>query len=134
VTRPLAAVLAGMAILALTGCGQSDKDKAKSAVQTYIDGLASGDGKKVCGVLPPSVQTRIKNGQHAKDCATAIDAYVKTKQGSAIGPSFKTATIKSVKVKGNSGVATVSLKVLVQPTTIPLQKQDGKWRVSSVGP
>jgi hypothetical protein len=136
VTRPLgplAFVLAGMAIFA-AGCGQSDKDKAKSAVQTYIDGLASGDGKKVCDQLAPSVQARIKTGQHAKDCASAISSYAKTKQGSAIGPAFKTAKIQSVELKGKSGVATVSLPLLGQPTSIPLEKSGDTWRIASVGP
>src|SRR4051812_23762034 len=96
------AVLAALAVLAGCGGGQSDQDKAKSTVQSYVDGLASSDGQKVCDQLSESVQTLVKARAKTKDCKTAIDNFEKSQTGRAVAPAFKTAKVKGVTTKGNT--------------------------------
>jgi hypothetical protein len=134
VKRSLFAFLAALALF-FAGCGQSDKDKVKSTVQSYIDGLAKKDGKKVCDQLTPSVQTQVKQRSQAKDCATAIDKFEASTTGKAVAPAFQTAKVTSVNVKGGNATASISLKVgtTTTTTTIPLQKVSGNWKILSPG-
>jgi hypothetical protein len=134
VKRSLCALLACLAVLA-AGCGQSDKDKVKSTVQSYIDGLAKKDGKKVCDQLIASVQTQVKQRSQAKDCATAIDKFEASSNGKSVAPAFKTAKVTAVAVKGSDATASISLKVGTgtTSTTIPLQKVSGSWKILSPG-
>jgi len=82
VKRSLALFAAALAVL-VAGCGgQSDKDKVKSHVQSYIDGLPSKNGKKVCDQLAPSVHTQVKQRASTKDCATAINKFEAPTPGS----------------------------------------------------
>lgn len=132
--RSLCAVLACLTVVA-TGCGQSDKDKVKSTVQSYIDGLAKKDGKKVCDALVPSVQVQVKQRSTAKDCPTAIDKFEASSNGKSVAPAFKTAKVTAVAVKGSDATASISLKVgtSTTSTTIPLQKVSGSWKILSPG-
>jgi hypothetical protein len=133
VKRQLLALAAGLAMVA-TGCGgSSDKDKIRSTVQTYVDGLAEKDGRKVCDQLTLAVQAQVKQRSQAKDCATAIDRFEASATGKAVAPAFKTAKIKSVTAKGSTAAVTVTVKVggSGTDTTIPLQKVNGKWKISS---
>jgi hypothetical protein len=123
-------------VLAVTaaGCGgQSDKDKVRSTIQTYIDGLASGNGKKVCDQLAKRVQAQVKQGGSAKDCAAAFSAFVKSTQGRGVSPAFKSAKIKEVEEKGNTATATVTVRVNGEESAarIPLEKEDGDWKITA---
>jgi len=116
------------------GCGsKSDKDEVKSTVQTYVDGLASGDGKKVCDQLAVSVQTQVQQRSKTKDCATAINRFESSAGGKAVAPAFKTADIGQVNTKGTTATARVTVKVngADNSTTIPLEKQGGKWKITA---
>lgn len=128
------ATSAVVAAVLVAGCGQSDKDKVKSTVQTYVDGLASKDGKKVCDQLAGSVQTQVKARASTKDCATAIDRFEASTTGRAVAPSFKTAKISDVKVKGGNATVTLALTIpggQTTSTSIPLEKESGNWKITS---
>jgi len=122
-----------MAVVAIGCGGQSDQDQVKSTVQTYVDGLASRDGKKVCDQLAPSVQNLVKQRAKAKDCQTAINSFENSTTGRAVAPAFKTAKVEEVNAKGNSATAKVTVKVggSNSSTTIPLEKQGGDWRITA---
>jgi hypothetical protein len=127
-------LLTAAAVLAVAapGCGQSEKDKVKSTVQSYVDGLASSDGKKVCDQLTTTAQDQIKARAQTKDCASAIERFEKSKSGRAVAPSFKNAKVSQVNQKGSSATAQVEIEVAAQrtSTTVPLEKQDGDWRIT----
>ena len=123
-----------LAALVVAGCGsQSPKDSVKSTVRSYVEGLGSQDGKKVCDQLAPSVANQVKQRGGAKDCATAIDNFEKSATGKAVAPAFKSATVSTVTVKGDKAAAVVSVKVAGQEanTTVPLEKVNGKWRITA---
>jgi hypothetical protein len=131
----LALALSALAAVLVAGCGaKSDKDQVTDTVQSYIDGLGSKDGKKVCDQLAGSVQSQVKSRASTKDCATAINRFESSNTGRAVAPSFKTAKINEVNVKGSTASATLSLQVPgsgATPTTIPLEKQGGSWKITS---
>jgi Putative lumazine-binding len=127
-------MLALAALAALAGCGSdSPKESVKKTVQTYVDGLGSQDGKKVCDQLAPSVQSQVKQRGGTKDCAAAIDRFEKSPTGKAVAPAFKNATVSTVTLNGDKATAVVSVKVAGQEanTTVPLEKVGGKWRITA---
>lgn len=105
----------------------------KSTVQSYVDGLGSQDGKKVCDQLAPSVQNEVKQRGGAKSCPAAIDSFEKSATGKAVAPAFKTATVSTVTLKGDKATAVVSVKVAGQEanTTVPLVKVNGNWKITA---
>ena len=119
----------------MAGCGGSGspKDSVKKTVQGYADGLASQDGKKVCDQLAPSVQSAVKQRGGAKDCATAMNTFEKSAKGKAVAPVFKTASVSTVTLSGNKATAVLDVKVGAQetPITIPLEKINGSWKITS---
>jgi hypothetical protein len=120
------------ALAVLAGCGgQSDKDKVKSTVQSYVDGLASRDGKKVCDQLSASVQTQVKQSGKAKDCPTAIASFESSRAGSAVVAAFKSAKVSDITVKGDVASAKVTVKVSTTPATVPLEKVKGDWKITA---
>ena len=130
-TRVLVVALAALAVV---GCGSdSPKDSVKKTVQSYVDGLGSQDGKKVCDQLAPSVANQVKQRGGAKDCPTAIDNFEKSATGKAVAPAFKNATVSTVTLKGDTASAVVSVKVAGQEanTTVPLEKVNGKWKITA---
>jgi outer membrane murein-binding lipoprotein Lpp len=135
VARALPIVLLVPLALLVAGCGsKSDKDQVRSTVQTYIDGLASKNGKKVCDQLAPSVQTLVKQRSSTKDCATAINKFEASSTGRAVAPAFNTAKIKEVTAKGSTASATLNLQIpggSATNTTIPLEKVNGKWKITA---
>ena len=126
-------ILALVPALAAAGCGSSDKDKVKSVVQSYIDGLATHNGKKVCDQLAGSVQSLVKERASAKSCAAAINTFQSSAIGRSVAPAFKTAKIKDVTVKGGTAAATLNVAVAGKnnPVTIPLEKVSGNWKITS---
>lgn len=129
----LAVVVVVVVVIAASGGGSNDKDKIRSAVQTYIDGLAQRDGRKVCDQLTLTVQQQVSQRSQTKDCPTAINRFEASKTGRAVAPAFKSAKVKSVTSKGDTAAATVTVRVAGAntDTTIPLQKVNGKWKISS---
>ena len=115
------------------GCGSSDKNNVKSAVESYISGLANKNGKEVCDQLAGSVQSLVKERASAKSCAAAIATFENSPTGKAVAPVFKTAKVGDVNVKGGNATAQVSVKVAGKstPLTIPLEKVNGSWKISS---
>jgi len=101
-------------------------------VQSYVDGLASRDGKKVCDQLANSVQTQVKQRYSAPSCAAGIEK-IESSYGGNIAPAFKTAKIAQVNAKGNVATATLTVKVngTPNPATVPLQKVKGSWKITA---
>jgi hypothetical protein len=131
VKRSLSAVVLAAALFGVGCGGQSDTDKVKSTVQTYVDGLASRNAKKVCDQLSASVQTQVKQSGRAKDCATAIRNFENSANGRAVAAAFKTAKISEINVKGNIATAKVTVKVSANGATVPLEKQGGDWKITA---
>jgi hypothetical protein len=133
VKRSLLLLPAVLIALAVAGCGTSDKDKVKNVVQSYVDGLATNNGKAVCDQLAGSVQTQVKTRASAKSCAAAITSFQKSALGKAVAPAFKTAKIDQIQVKGNNATAQLTVKVAGKdtPVTVPLEKVSGDWKISS---
>jgi hypothetical protein len=119
--------------VALLGCGQSDTDKARSTVQSYVDGLASKDGRKVCDQLALSVQAAVQQRSKSKTCAAAVERFESSADGRQVAAAFNTAKVDQVNVKGKVASAKLHLTVpggAPTNTTIPLEKDGDNWKIT----
>ena len=129
--RSLIALL--IAVLALgaagAGCGGgSEEDKAKSAVEDYLQAVTKGDGEKACSLVTEQTKKNIEKG--GRKCAETISALNKG-PGRAVLQTFKDAEVENVKVNGDRGTADIKVKQLTQKTN--LRKEDGQWKLDSTG-
>lgn len=87
------------AAVGLTSCGESDEDKVESALRTYLDGLAAGDGQEVCSVVGSEYVEFFKRASDtgAESCVEAFDAATGDDDYSEFGENV----ITSVEVVGS---------------------------------
>jgi hypothetical protein len=135
--RPAAAFAAAVVLLA-AGCGgsgdsSSEPDAAGAAVTEFAKAFGASDGARACDRLTSAAQaTFIKRVQvltPARDCPTAIER-VHDAAGAQVTGAFSTAKASDVKVKGD--VATARLTAGGHSTLVRLEKQGGRWRLTSV--
>jgi hypothetical protein len=126
--RSIIALLVVALTLFAAGCGDSDKDKAKSAVESYLNAVTKGDGDKACSLITEQTKKNIEKG--GRKCGETISALNKG-PGRQVLQAFKDAKVENVKVNGDRATADIKVKSLTQKTN--LRKEDGKWKLDSTG-
>ena len=124
----LAVTLVFATALIAPGCGGSDDDQsAGDAAQAYASAREQGDAGEICELYSDELKQQLGAGD---DC----EAFVE-EQTSGVAPGhFK---VLSVDESGDRAAATLETRgedgKPVQ-LTISLERQDGDWRVTSLGP
>jgi hypothetical protein len=127
--RAVVAVLVAALAVAATGCGKSEEDKAKSAVEDYLEAVSNGDGDKACGLVTAATKKKIE--QSAKRPCPQTFSSLNQGPGKAVLEAFKDAKVEGVKVDGDKATADIKLRQLSQKTN--LRKEDGDWKLESTG-
>jgi ketosteroid isomerase-like protein len=135
--RPLVAVLAAAAALALAGCGggQSDKQKIESTITSYYKAFGSGDMKAACSHLTADAVKLLESAGRAK-CPQVLATALKRPAYARIAPKLKDVRVTGVKVSGANASATAQLpgagaNGTAVNTSVPLTKQGGDWKIVS---
>jgi predicted NodU family carbamoyl transferase len=123
--------------LVVAGCGGgnkgSDEDQVRSAVTGYAHAFGNGDGEKACSKLTKGAQaafvTRVSALVGTRNCAEAIDK-LHAAAGATVTAPFRDAKVTAVTVKGDAATATLTAGSGTR--TVPLQKQDGDWKIARV--
>ena len=119
------------ALLVAAGCGGSSDDSggknAQEAVAAYVQARNLDNTAEICDIYSDS----LKSSLHSSDCESYVSEHT---SGAA-----SNLTIVGVQEHGDRATATLQAPgegENAQPirTTIELQKQDGEWKVSSLGP
>ena len=129
---PIALVLA--AAFAAAGCGGSSSNKAQieSTIRTYYTAFANGDSAKACDQLSTSTRATLEHQGGGRKCADLLTAAGQRPGAQKVKPALKSPKFGAVNVTGNN--ATASVTVAGTPTTVPLKKEGGDWKiVSAVG-
>jgi ABC-type oligopeptide transport system substrate-binding subunit len=117
------AVLLGA--VALAGCGGSDP---KSAVTTYLNALASGDGKTACAQLDPAaINKLIGSAAAGQSCAGLLSSVNK------LLPASQKQALQNAKITGSStsgNNATVNLTINGRSREVKLVNSSGKWVIT----
>jgi len=135
-SRRALSVLAALAVLPVAlgaaGCGKSDQDQAKGAVNEFLQDSVHPSGK-LCDVVAKRVieqRTGLKGDTALKKCRENADKAGKSgRAGNALPKGLK---LTDVMLKGNAG--TVKAMAPGQGSgTFHVIKEDGKWKVDSAG-
>jgi Domain of unknown function (DUF4878) len=126
--RSLIALLLAAVALFVVGCGESEEDKAKSAVEDYLAAVTKGDGDKACSLVTEQTKKNIERG--GRKCGETISALNKG-PGRQVLESFKDAKVENVKINGDRGTADIKVKSVTQKTQ--LRKEGGDWKLDSTG-
>jgi ketosteroid isomerase-like protein len=129
----LAAAAVAAATLLFSACGGSgggDSEDAKVAavVRDYFKAFAAGDGKQACEQLGAETRVKLEKETGAKDCAAAIGAAAKEPDVKRFTKELGDVKVLEVEVDGSN--ATAKVRAIGQTTTVPLQKEDGDWRIT----
>lgn len=123
----LAVLCCGMA---LGACGGSDKGDAEQTVKDFVKAINDQNGDKFCGELVSDSFLEGSFGSKGDQGQKACRAQLKGLKS----VDLKLDGIKKTKIDGNKAKVTVDLETggRKQPQVIPLEKQDGDWRVSNL--
>ena len=120
-----------LALLGSAGCGGDSEDSgaknAQEAVAAYVQARNLDNTAAICDLYSDS----LKSSLHASDC----ESYVAENTSGAAG----NLTIVGVQESGDRATATLQSSgegESAKPvrSTIELQREDGEWKVSSLGP
>lgn len=116
--------------VAFTACGGGEKGDAEQTAKDFVNAINQQDGDKFCNdlvsdsFLEGSFGT--KGEQAQKACRTQLKALKNV--------DLKLNKVKKTKVDGDKAKVTVELETggRKENQVIPLEKQDGDWRVSNL--
>ena len=109
--------------MAGAGCGQSDQEQAREAVQEYVDARNSGDFEGECDLYSDEFKEQLG----ATDCPAFVEEQT---SGADFEQSLE---LVSVRVKDDSATAELDAAAEGGGTTraiLVLERQDGDWLVT----
>jgi Putative lumazine-binding len=128
-SRRAATVLAaGLALVAVGGCGPfgSDEDDVKDVVQDYTEGVAEGDGGKVCDTLAEDSRKQFEQaGTKCEDAFKSFGAFLNEDQKDKLKD-----VDPEVDVEGDNATAKVDELEGTGSTEVKLKKEDGDWKIT----
>jgi hypothetical protein len=125
----MAVLVTACAVLA-SGCGgssDSGSDTARDAAAAYVQARNEGDAGKVCELYSAQLVRQL----HASNC----EAFVR-EQSSGVATSL---SLVGVRASGDHATATIASGVAGESggragqLRITLAKQDGEWKITSLG-
>jgi hypothetical protein len=119
-------------VLTLAGCGGggNDQGSARDAAQAYIDARNHRDAVKICELY----SDQLKRQLHASSCEAFVTDH-------SLGAQ-QTLGLLAVHVTGDTATAHLEISGLTYrrhllrklKLSVRLERQDGDWRISSLGP
>jgi hypothetical protein len=126
--RTAAALVAGLALAALSGCGPfgSDEDDVKDVVRDYTEGVAEGDGKKVCDTLAEDSRKQFEQaGTKCEDAFKSFGAFLNDEQKDKLKDIDP-----DVEIDGDNATAKVDELGSTGSNEVKLKKEDGDWKIT----
>jgi hypothetical protein len=126
--RSAAALVAGLALAAVPGCGPfgSDEDDVKDVVKDYAEGVADGDGKKVCDTLAEESRKQFEQaGTKCEDAFKSFGAFLNDEQKDKLKD-----VDPDVEVDGDNATAKVDELGSTGSNEVKLKKEDGDWKIT----
>jgi ketosteroid isomerase-like protein len=119
----LTSLACALAVVVAVGCGESDQEQARDAVQDYVDAVGEQDYDAVCDLYSDSFKQQLAVGDN---CAAFVQ------EQTSGGP---TQELEVVDVRVNGEKATADLDAANEAggpsrITLQLEEQDGDWKIS----
>lgn len=140
--RAGAVALALTALLAVAGCGGSDKpksdeDQIKAALNSYYKAFTDGDGKAACALLAKETRAAFEKLARGRDCAKSFEEALDRPDYKDFEKKFKGVKVSGVKVEGTNAIASVSFPGVkaadgksTVSVSVPLVEEGGKWKIA----
>jgi ketosteroid isomerase-like protein len=126
VVRPLTLLICTVALLGLAGCGESDQEKAREAVQNYVDASNDGDAQKVCDLYSAAYKAQL--GVTDEACPAFVE-----EQSSGAATTFE---LVGVNVKGDTAFADIDATsedgTGPSRLSVTLALDDGEWEITGL--
>jgi uncharacterized lipoprotein len=127
ILRRTAVTIACAAALAPAGCGgNGDDQSASDAAQAYVNARNQRDAAKVCGLYSEQLKQQLAI---PGDC----EAFVKEQSSGAEPGDFKVASVEEDGDRATATLETAGESGKPVQLTISLERQDGDWRITSLG-
>lgn len=131
-----ALVALGVALVA-AGCGDSgpsDDEKIRTALTTYYQAFASGDGATACDQLAKDSVESLEKQAKGRTCPQVLDAALQRPGYASVAQRLTRAKITRVTIAGDK--ATVNLDVPGVPASakrvpVLLKKEGDAWKITS---
>jgi len=126
VLRSLTALLCADALVALAGCGESEQEQAREAVQGYVDAQNGDDFEAVCDLYSDAFKAQL--GVTPEACPAFVQ-----EQSSGAATSFEL-----VGVNVNGDTATADIDAMSEDgagpsrLTVTLAREDGEWVITGL--
>jgi hypothetical protein len=130
---PSTALLTALFCAIVVGaCGGNDKGDAEQTVKDFVKAVDQQDGKRFCEQLVSDSFLEGSFGGKGSDAKKQCRAQLKALRN----VNLKLVGIKKTKIDGDKANVTVELDTGGRKATqvLPLVKQDGDWRVSTLSP
>ena len=124
--RSLTALLCAAALVALAGCGESEQEQAREAVQGYVDAQNDDDFEAVCDLYSDALKAQF--GVTPEACPAFVQ-----EQSSGAATSFEL-----VGVNVNGDTATADIDAMSEDgagpsrLTVTLAREDGEWEITGL--
>jgi hypothetical protein len=125
--RGAAALAAGLALVAVPGCGPfgSDEDDVEQVIKDYSEGIADGDGKKACDTLSEDSKKRFEEaGAKCEDTFESFGAFLNEDQKNELKD-----VDPDVEIDGDEATAKVQALEGTGSDEVKLKKEDGDWKI-----
>jgi hypothetical protein len=120
---------------AASGCGGSDgptdEEQITSALTTYYKAFGTGDSGGACHELARETKEELEKAAGGKDCSEVLDAALKRPDYAKVAPRLAGVKISAVTIAGDKATAKATVPGVGKPTTVPLLKEGGAWKIAS---
>jgi hypothetical protein len=118
------AIACAAALVAATGCGESDQEQAREVVQDYVDARNSGDFEQVCDLYSDSFKQELAIGEN---CPAFVE-----EQTSGAGGEL---SVVDVRVNDDRATADVDVQGPDGPSRVGLtleREDEDEWRITGL--
>jgi ketosteroid isomerase-like protein len=123
--RTITAVACAAALVAVTGCGESDQEQAREVAQDYVDARNSSDFERVCDLYSDRFKQELAIGENCP-------AFVEEQTSGAAGEL----SVVDVRVNGDRATADLDITQGSEgPSRIALtleREDDDEWRITGL--
>jgi hypothetical protein len=120
-----------VSLLALSACSSTASSDPQAAAEQYLQAQGEGNWEVFCDLLVPEDQEVVYRGIYRQtkkgtDCASALN-LAPTMAQAQLSETTRGVQIDQVKIEGDT--ATIEAMTPKGPTTVPMVKVDGQWKI-----
>ena len=124
-------------VFAVPGCGDSgpsDDEKIRTALTTYYQAFASGDGATACDQLAKETVESLEKQAKGRTCPQVLDAALQRPGYASVAQRLTRATITKVTIAGDKATASLDVPGLparAKRVPVLLKKEGDAWKITS---